>query len=316
MNKHTGKYAVIGTGAVGGYYGSLLARAGQDVHFLLHSDYEHVRDHGLKLDSINGDFTLPEVHAYKSVDDMPACQTVILALKTTKNHMLSRLLPAVIKEDGYVLILQNGLGIEDDVAGIVGPDRVMSGLCFLCSNKIGPGHIHHMDYGQINLGDYSADHKPKGITQRLKSLAKDLTEAGIQVNLIEDLITARWKKLVWNIPYSGLTAILNTTTDKIMADRESRLLVENIMREIIEAAGACGHVIDKSFVEEMLKATDEMAAYKPSMLLDYEKGESLEVETIYGKPIRIANAAGFKMSLTDTIYHKLKFLDNLNRADS
>ncbi|HKL21244.1 MAG TPA: 2-dehydropantoate 2-reductase N-terminal domain-containing protein, partial [Tichowtungia sp.] len=131
--------AVIGTGGIGGYYGGLLQRAGNEVHFLLHSDVEHVREHGLRIDSKNGDFTLPQVNAYHDAADMPKCDLVIVALKTTANHLLKDALPRVAKKDGTVLILQNGLGPDDDVAAIVGPERVVGGLCFICSSKPGPG---------------------------------------------------------------------------------------------------------------------------------------------------------------------------------
>ena len=138
-------YAIIGTGALGGFYGARLHRAGAEVHFLLHSDHDHVRRHGLKVQSKNGDFHLPQVNAHGRAEDMPRCDVVLVALKTTHNHLLPGILPHVVKDDGVVLVIQNGLGMEHDVARIVGPARVMGGLSFLCSNKVGPGHIRHLD---------------------------------------------------------------------------------------------------------------------------------------------------------------------------
>ena len=113
-------YAILGTGALGGYYGACLQRAGLDVHFLLHSDYEHVCQHGLVIESPDGNFTLPHVNAYSNVAKMPPCDVVVVALKTTQNYLLPEMLPAVVKDDGVVLVLQNGLGIEEEVARIVG----------------------------------------------------------------------------------------------------------------------------------------------------------------------------------------------------
>ena len=108
------KIAVIGTGAVGGYYGGLLARNGYEVHFLLNSDYAHVKKSGLKVDSPNGDFELPQVHAWKSALEMPRCDLVIVALKTTANHLLKDILPEVVHESSKVLVLQNGLDVDSD----------------------------------------------------------------------------------------------------------------------------------------------------------------------------------------------------------
>lgn len=195
-------YAILGTGALGGYYGACLQRAGIDVHFLLRSDYEHVSKHGLIVESPDGNFTLPQVHAYSDVNKMPRYDVVAVTLKTTQNHLLPQLLPNVIKDDGVVLVLQNGLGIENEVAQIVGCDRVIGGLCFLCSNKVGAGHIRHLDYKEIKLGEYTPDYEPGGITQRLRQIADDFESAGIPIKLVE-LLLARWQKLVWNIPTMG-----------------------------------------------------------------------------------------------------------------
>ena len=103
------KYAVIGTGAVGGYYGGRLANAGLDVHFLMHSDYEYVRKYGLQVDSCDGSFHLDSPNVYASTADMPKADVVIVALKTTRNHLLKELLPPLLHEETLVLLIQNGI---------------------------------------------------------------------------------------------------------------------------------------------------------------------------------------------------------------
>ncbi|WP_291102929.1 MULTISPECIES: 2-dehydropantoate 2-reductase N-terminal domain-containing protein [unclassified Dysgonomonas] len=109
------KYAVIGTGAIGGYYGGSLAHSGNEVHFLLHSDYDYVKKHGLKVDSINGNFHLSDVPAYSNTKDMPACDVVLVALKSTNNNLLEELLPPLLHQDTIVILIQNGLGLEADL---------------------------------------------------------------------------------------------------------------------------------------------------------------------------------------------------------
>ena len=165
---HYQTYAVIGTGAIGGLYGARLQQAGAEVHFLLRRDFEHVQTHGLRIESVDGDFDLPQVNAYRRASDMPSCDVVLVALKTTQNHLLPELLPPLVKEDSLVVMLQNGLGIEDAAAAIVGPERVFGGLCFVCSNKVGPGHVCHLDYGHITLAQYTADQTPAGVTKPLR----------------------------------------------------------------------------------------------------------------------------------------------------
>ncbi len=307
------RYAMIGTGGLGGFYGGRLARSGCDVHFLLHGDYEHVRDHGLRVDSVEGDFVLPSVHAYGRAADMPRCDVVAVAIKTTANDMLGELIGPVIADDGVVLVLQNGLGIEEQVAEIVGPSRVMGGLCFLCSSKVGPGHIRHLDYGYITLAEYDSLHRPKGITDRMRAIGGDFQAAGIRINYAEDLVLARWRKLIWNIPFNGLTALLDATVDLVMADEYSRAFAEGLMREVAGAAlCATGREIPEAFIRSQLDDTARMASYSPSMLLDHRAGRPMEIEAIFGAALRAAAGAGCPTPQIETMYRLLKFMDKRN----
>jgi 2-dehydropantoate 2-reductase len=299
------RYAIIGAGALGGFYGARLQRAGCDVHFLLHSDYDHVRQHGWVIESKDGDFTLPKVNAYRNARDLPACDVVIVALKATQNHLLPELLPA----RGDVLLLQNGLGGEELIAGIVGPERVMGGLCFLCSNKVGPGHIRHLDYGMVSLGEFAT----RGVSDRLRGIAGDLNRAGIKTQLLDDLRVGRWNKLVWNIPYNGLSVILNANTDVLMANPATRQLIEAIMREVVADAQACGVPVADAIVEKMLDYTDKMTPYRTSMKIDFDEDRPMEVEAIFGNPLRAAQAAGQASPILETLYRQLTFLDAVNR---
>ena len=307
-------YAIIGTGALGGFYGARLQHAGCDVHFLLHTDYDHVHQHGLICESKDGDFTLPRVNAYRNTGDMPPCDFVCVCLKTTQNHLLPQLLAPFVKGDAAVVVMQNGLGVEDDVAEIVGPQRVVGGLCFLCSNKIGPGLIRHLDYGDVRIGEYSSGGTPVGITDRMRAVAADFHRAGISTELSPDLLLARWEKLVWNIPYNGLSVVLDSTTDHLMADPHTRSLVQEIMSEVVADAAACGRQIAPEFVQEMLDRTDRMKPYRTSMKIDYDEHRPMEVEAIFGNPLRAAQRAGARSPLMGMLYRQLMFLDARNRA--
>lgn len=305
-------YAIIGTGALGGFYGAKLQKAGVTVHFLLNRDYQYVSEHGLIVESKDGDFNLPKVNAYHNVENMPKCDVVVVALKTTQNHLLAKILPTVVKQDGVVLVLQNGFGIEEEIAEIVGSDKVMGGLCFLCSNKIAPGHIRHLDYGQIKLGEYAVNYNPVGITARMHLLKEDFENARIKIELTEDLSQARWQKLVWNIPYNGLSVILNATTDELMANIHTRKLVEQLMREVVAGAHIYGTTIDDRFVQMMLDYTVKMKPYRTSMKIDYDENRPLEVEAIFGNPLRKAQQKGVSLPQIECLYQQLKFLDAKN----
>ncbi|MFB2937955.1 putative 2-dehydropantoate 2-reductase [Aerosakkonemataceae cyanobacterium BLCC-F154] len=307
-------YAILGTGALGGYYGACLQKSGLDVHFLLHSDYEYVSKHGLVVESKNGDFTLPQVQAYSETSKMPPCDVVIVALKTTQNHLLPQMLPNLVKENGVVLVLQNGLGVEDEVAKIVGSNRVMGGLCFLCSNKVGAGHIRHLDYGEIKMGEYAANYQTAGITKRMQQIANDFESAGIKMQLAEDLLLARWQKLVWNIPYNGLSVVLDARTDELMGNSHTRSLVEELMWEVVAGAKSCDRTIPQNFVETMLQYTDKMKPYRTSMKIDYDEKRPLEVEKMFGNPLKFSQARGANLPKITMLYQQLKFLDSRNSS--
>ena len=308
-NIYQNNYAVIGTGALGGFYGAKLQKAGFDVHFLLRSDYEQVANHCLIIQSKDGNFTIPSVNAYQDVAKMPRCDVVIVSLKTTHNHLLTEILPFVVKDNGVVLVLQNGLGIEAEVAAIAGDDRVIGGLCFLCSNKIAPGHIHHLDYGKITMAEYASHYHSVATTPRLQKITHEFTNAGINIEVAEDLLLARWKKLVWNIPYNGLSVILNATTAELMADINTRQLVQQLMEEVLLGAKGSGRVIPQEFVQLMLDYTDNMKPYRTSMKIDYDESRPLEVEAIFGNPLKMAKANGIDLPQIDCLYRQLKFLD-------
>ncbi len=290
-------YAILGTGALGGYYGGQLAKSGRRVHFLLNSDYEHVQQQGLRVDTPDGGYTItPDTHDasfHGTAHDVPPADVVLICLKTTHNQLLPELLPkpgtARWKPGTVVVTLQNGLHPERDAAAVVGEEHVAGGLCFLCSNKVGPGHISYLDYGFIKLGA----HAPGMHRDRLAQIAADFREAGVSCDVVDDLVEARWKKLVWNVPYNGLSVVLNLTTDKMMADPDVRERVVALMREVAAAAKAVdGKTIDEAFIQQMLTNTEKMAPYKTSMMLDHEAGRAMEVEAIIGDALRASRDAG------------------------
>ncbi|HMD67487.1 MAG TPA: putative 2-dehydropantoate 2-reductase [Chitinivibrionales bacterium] len=305
-------YAIIGTGAVGGFYGARLARAGYDVHFLAHSDYRHIRDHSLVIESKDGNFVLPHVNVYDDAGRMPPCDVVAVTLKTTANSILPAILPSIVKKDGLVLVMQNGFGFEEEVAAIAGPDRVLGVLCFICVTKTGPGRISHLDFGHITVAQYTKDGSQSGITTQVKAVADDFTKAGIAVETSPDLGTARWKKLVWNVPYSGLSVVLSALTDALNKNPHSRELAKSIMAEVCAAAKACGHPIEPEFIDKMVAYTDAMTPYRTSMKIDYDEKRPMEVESIFGNPLRAAKKAGVNVPLMEMLYKELKFLDEEN----
>ena len=302
-SKQIMKYAIIGTGAIGGFYGARLDKAGFEVHFLLHTDYQYVVDHGLTIDSCDGNFTLPSPKVYDSTSDMPQCDVVIVALKTTQNHLLPSLLPPLLKPDTIILLIQNGIGVEADVQQLFPSQPIAAGMAFICSAKAGPGHINHQFYGNINIGNYSC-HNP----QRYNQMLADFRAAGIGAADVEYL-EARWKKAVWNMPFNGMTVALNTTTNRLLSCESTHRLIYDQMLEVIGAAQALGvKNLDSRFADKMIANTIKMPPYSPSMKLDFDFHRPMEINYLYTRPIAEAHAAGFAMPKLEMLEAELKFI--------
>ena len=298
------KYAVIGTGAIGGFYGGRLMRAGNEVNFLLHTDYEYVRENGLQIDSCDGSFHLDHVKTFRKTADMPEVDVILVCLKSTREHLLKEMLPPIIKNNPLVVLIQNGIGLEDDLHAIFPELQIAAGLAFICSGKVGPGHIDHQCYGSINIGNYSC-HDDALMNQFIS----DLKAAEIEVNTVEYL-EARWKKAVWNMPFNGMTVALDTMTNKLLENPSTRQLIRDQMMEVVGAAKALGvNGVDEAFVEKMIQMTDAMTPYKPSMKLDFDNHRPMEIDYLYSKGIQQAANAGYRMHKLEMLEQELRFLE-------
>src|SRR4051794_31731585 len=304
--------AIVGTGAVGAYYGSRLAQHGHDVHFLLRADYAAVKQNGWTVRSCDGDFSLPAraVHAYDDPAKMPKADLVIVTLKTTANDQFEPLIRPLLKPDTTILTLQNGLGNEERLAELFGAERILGGMCFVCINRVDPGVVHHIAEGTITLGEFrpTAD-----VTDRLQRVADLLRTSKVPARTLPDLRYGRWEKLVWNIPFNGLSAVLDQTTDLLIGSPEGEALVRSLMEEVIAGARAVGADLPGSLIDAKIQQTKGMGAYKTSMHLDMLSGRAMEVEAIFGYTVKAAKQAGAAVPKLEMLYQMLRLRD-LNRA--
>jgi 2-dehydropantoate 2-reductase len=299
--------AIIGPGAVGGYYGARLAQAGQAVHFLLRGDYQAVRANGWIVKSCDGDFTLPadRVHAHRTAREMPKADLVLVTLKTTANDQFETLIPPLLTEDSVVLTLQNGLGNEDRLAALFSPTRVMGGLAFTCINRIGPGVIHHLAEGQIRIGEFAqAGPSPRG--RRISEL---FNAAGIRCDVLDDLRQGRWHKLSWNVAFNGLGAAMDLTTDQVVGTPEGVALATTLLREIIAIGGAVGVAFPEDWVDRQIDKTRAMGAYQTSMQVDRRHRRPMEVEAILGAPLRVGRAHGISAPMLEVVDGMVRAVD-------
>ncbi len=303
--------AVIGAGAVGSYYGARLAQAGHDVRFLLRRDFDAVAASGLRIESHRGSFVLERPAIARDPAQLGIADWVLCGLKATSLGDASALIRPCLGPETRILAIMNGLGIEEALAASIGNERIFSGLAFTCLNRGEPGTIHHYEYGQVtiaHLGDDAAE------LERALALWDG---ARVEVASAPCLLQARWEKLVWNVPFNGLTvAAGGVDTEAIVTDKALRAEARALMREVVAAGNAdlAAHerrerIDGEAVIARMFALTDVMGPYRPSTLIDFLEGREIEVDAIFAEPARRARALGVPVPRLELLAALLARLD-------
>lgn len=279
--------AVVGAGALGIYYGGRMARAGRDLRFLVRGDAERLRERGLVLEYGGERHEVRPVRAETTPEAIGPVDLVVVALKATANGELARLLPPLLGPRTLVVNLQNGLGVDEAVAAVVGPERTLGSLCFVAVNRLAPGEVACSEQGYVEIGEFG-----RAAGEAAHAVAEVFTAAGVKARTRDSLLAARWRKLVWNVPFNGLTVALGgVTSDETLREPSGEARVRALMREVQAIARAEGAEIEDAFLDNQVERTRGMR-YKPSTMLDWQAGRPLELEPIWGEPLRRARRHG------------------------
>jgi 2-dehydropantoate 2-reductase len=298
--------AIVGSGAIGGYYGARLAQHGHAVHFLLRSDFQTVTRQGWTIRSVSGDFHLPpdRFHAHTDPKQFPPIDLVVLTLKSTSADRYESLITPLLGRDTAILTLQNGLGNEEVLANQFGSNRIIGGLAWVCSTRTAPGVIDHTFGGRIQISDYVG-----GATDRARAVADLFNHSNVEADVLSDVRTGKWRKLGWNVAFSGLGSLLDLPTDRILSTDAGVQFVSALVREIIAIAAAQDIPIPDAFADEIVPFTRKMGAYRTSMQIDRRMGRPMELEAIFAAPLRYARQFDVRCPRLSTLYELLKLLD-------
>ncbi len=303
------RIAVVGAGALGGYVGARLAHTGQEVHFLVRSDYDAVLKNGWKIESAGEEpFTVRTEQVYRNSTAIGAVDVVVVALKTTNNSVLPELINPLLHEDTLLFSLQNGMGVTDSLEAQFPGQPVAAGLCYIAANRLGPGHIVNQAPrgGRMRIAPAAPENLP-----RTASLGKMIEESGIDCEVLEDLEEAIWRKLMWNVPFNGLpVAMGGCSSETIVGDEAFLEVARNLMEELRAAANARGGAIEQEFTEELIDYPLHLGPYQASTVVDFLAGRSLEVESIWEVPLRRGREAGVPMPHLATLHAVLKGIDD------
>ena len=304
---------VIGSGAIGSFYGALLAKAGVTVSVLARSDYEHVKAHGIDIHSEtrlgSWHFTPDQVVA-RATDLTEKPDLILLCIKLVDGADRAALIRDALGPDTAIVLVSNGVEIEDEVALAFPDHELISGLAFICVTRTAPGKIWHQAYGRLALGNY-----PGGLSEKTRALAAAFENAGIGCAANEDIVTARWQKCLWNAAFSPLSVLSGgLSTAEILTTQEP--LIRAIMAEVCAIAAALGHELPAGIIDQQIDGTHKMPPYKTSMLLDFEAHRPMETEAILGNTVRAGARAGVPRPHLDTLYGLMKLRELRLQTDA
>jgi 2-dehydropantoate 2-reductase len=302
MNTPTPEVLVVGAGAIGAFYGSLLAKAGAEVSVVCRSDYETVKESGFTIESADlGSYhfapkqVLRNVHDYRETADY-----VLLCTKMLPDADRAALLRPVAAPQTALVFIQNGVDIEQEMLDAFPGNEVVSGLAFICCNRLKPGLIAHLAYGRLALGTL-----PGSVSAKTRELCRLFQASGIECHATDKIVAERWLKCVWNAPFNPLSVLSDgLSTAEILGTEEA--LVRHIMQDVCRIAEGLGHPLPADAVERNIENTYRMPPYKTSMLLDYEQGRPLEIEAILGNALRAARRANVPCPYLEAVYASLR----------
>lgn len=303
--------AVIGAGAMGSLFGGRLAMAGTHDVWLVDPWTEHVRaiqDHGLSLTHTDGSIDQIPVNATTDTVQLADNGAVDLALIFVKGHATRRAAQRatqLLADDGIALTLQNGVGNLDVLTEVVGPDRAVQGVTNHGATLLGPGRVRHAGAGPTHL--VCPDPVPYG---RVETVAATLTDAGIDTDVVDDLDSLVWGKLIVNVGINALTALLRVHNG-VLADNEAcRRLVELVVAEAVSVAHARGTQLPYDDpVEHVLEVTRATGANRSSMLADVLRGAPTEIDTINGAVVREGEPAGVPTPINSMLVALVRALE-------
>lgn len=296
------KVLVIGAGAIGAFYGSLLAQAGAEVSVICRSDYDQVKQHDFIINSqALGRWNFTPAQVLKSVTDLEAPPDyILLCTKVVPSVDRVELIRPAVGRNTSIVFIQNGVGIEQEMLEAFPNNEIVSGLAFICCNRINPGEILHLAYGRLVLGNL-----PGGVSRKTMQLCELFNQSGIECGASKDIVTGRWQKCVWNAPFNPLSVLSGgLQTLDILQTQEP--LVRSIMHEVCDIAAASGHPLPDDIVNINIENTYAMPPYKTSMLLDYENGHPMETEAILGNTLRAARRLGVAAPHLESVYALMK----------
>ncbi len=302
MNNPT--IGIIGTGAVGGYFGAKLVDAGFDVTFIAtENSAKIIEKEGFYISSPEGDIEIKKPVVHSDLNKLKDVDVILLCTKSYDTEKIATELKDIITDSTIVISMQNGIENEEILASILGSKNIIAASIYLSAASLRAGEITHAGSGKIILGELN-----KEITPRLKNLEKMFRSASIPTKTSEYLIKDMWVKLIVNSAYNGITALIGKSLKDINKVPEAKSAYYNILKEGQTIANTEGIEISEEEINKIYSMLDQevFINFKSSTLQDLEKHKPLEIDAIQGTLIKIAKKHNINAPLNNFIYGLLK----------
>ena len=297
---------IAGAGAIGSFYGALLARQGCAVAVISRSDHDTVSARGISIHSASlGDLSFRPRQVLGSAGECrhPPDYLLVCTKVLDTFDPVAMIRPAV-GPDTVIVLIQNGVEIEPPYAAAFPDNDIVSALAFVAVSRTGPAEVSHKAYGHLVLGHY-----PEGLGDAARRLAGLFEAAGVNCTLSENVVSARWEKCVWNAPFNPASvAGGGLDTAAMLATGEGENMIRRAMMEVCAVAAACGHPQREGLIEDHIAGTRRMPPYKTSMALDFEQGREMEIEAILGNVVRAARRESVAAPTLETLYGLLNMI--------
>ena len=301
------RFAILGSGAVGGYYGARLARAGHDVTFVARGAHlAAIRERGLSIRSpALGDFTVI-APAEEDTTRIGPVDVVLLAVKTYDNATALPMLVPLLGPESAVLTVQNGVGSAEEIARTVGQPSVIGGSTYIATALISPGVIEQTgSHRRIVFGEVFGE-LPR-LSVRVRAINDALSSADIQSECVDDGRVPIWEKFIFLVTLAGFTGASRLPIGPLWADPAIRQQFLQACREVEQVARAEGVAVRSDLIDQISRYVSGIpGTMRSSLLIDLSQGKRIEIEALHGSVVRRAAATGVAVPIMSTLYALLK----------
>lgn len=304
---------IAGAGAIGSFYGAVLAHQGCAVDVISRSDHDVVSARGIHIHSASlGDLSFRPRQVLRSASDCRHPPDYLLVCTKVLDSLdpVAMIRPAV-GPDTVIVLIQNGVEIEPPYASAFPDNDIISALAFVAVSRTGPAEVRHKAYGHLVLGHY-----PAGLGDAARRLSGLFEAGGVNCTLSDNVVSARWEKCVWNAAFNPASvAGGGLDTAAMLATDEGEKMIRRAMAEVCAVAAACSYPQRDGLIEDHIAGTRRMPPYKTSMALDFEQGREMEIEAILGNVVRAARRENVAVPTLETLYGLLNMI-GATRDDS